>query len=94
MHENLIIYDKINFVVGPDKTSYTTVKSRLDGFLLKNKKTFINLKALYLLSLGGGIRWHNFPSTIDNDATGVVQPKLTLTRGGGVLSYINSRILG
>ena len=90
MHENMIIYDKINFVVGPDKTWYTTVKSRLDGFLLKNKKTFINLKALYLLSLGGdwGGGGHNFPSTIDYDATGVVQPKLTLTRGGGVLSYI------
>ena len=38
MHENMIIYDKIYFVVGPDKSSYTRVKSRLDGFLVKKTK--------------------------------------------------------
>ena len=81
------LFDKINFVVGPDKISCTMEKSRLDGFLLKKQKNVHNLKALYLLSLaeGGG---HNFLSTINNDATGEVQPKLTLTREGGVLSYI------
>ena len=68
------------------------VKARLDRFLLKKQKKFIHLKALYLRSLGG-IWGHNFPSTITNDATGEVQPKLTLTREGGLLSEENFRLI-
>ena len=89
MYENLIRYDKINFVVGPDKTWYTWVKSRLDGFLLEKQKNVHKFEGpLPSVPGGGGIRGQNFPSTINNDATGEVQPKLTLTREGGVLSYI------
>ena len=54
MHENLIIYDKINFVVGPDKTSYTRVKSRLDGFLLKKQKNVHKFEGPLPSVPGGG----------------------------------------